>query len=138
SPERGQPLAALLLGKSGGNPLFVGNLLRHLQQTELLVLDPEEGRWSWELDRIAGVGVTDNVGELLAQTLRRLPAPTRTLLLVGSCIGARFSVALAAAVAGQSLEEAAAALWGAVAEGHLVAVDDSFRFTHDRVQQAAY
>jgi predicted ATPase/signal transduction histidine kinase len=136
--ERCLALAGMLTARSGGNPFFVRRLLRHLQQAELLVNNPEAGGWTWDIDRIASVGVTDNVAELLAETLRRLPLLTRRLLLIGACVGGRFATELVAAVAGEAVAAARAALWTAAAEGHLVPEQDGFRFGHDRVQQAAY
>jgi predicted ATPase/signal transduction histidine kinase len=144
--ERARPLAELLAARSGGNPLFFRRLLRHLHQDELLVRDAG-GAWTWDLARIATVGVTDNVAELMAEGLRRLSPAARALLGAGACVGRSFNLGLVAEVRELPLAEAAAALGEAATAGQVQALaggaagprpEDRFQFAHDRVQQAAY
>jgi predicted ATPase/signal transduction histidine kinase len=157
-PRRAEPLAELLLRKTAGNPFFVKRLLRFLHQSGLLVFDAEQGEWSWDPDRIAQVAVTENVIELLLPAIRRLPGLTLQLLKLAACFRDRVDLWLLAAVAGKSVEETAGALWSALQEGLLVAESQgprfaraessasessaarsaTYRFVHDRIQQAVY
>jgi predicted ATPase/signal transduction histidine kinase len=144
--RQARPLAEVLAAKSGGNPLFFRRLLRFLQQSELVVRESPGGAWTWDIDRVANVGVTDNVGDLMAQGLRRLSPAARSLLAAGACLGRTFTLGMVAEVQGLPLPVAAAALGEAVVAGQLLALDrspagaqpgDHFQFSHDRVQQAA-
>lgn len=144
-PERARPLAELVLDKTAGNPFFVRALLRSLQRSGLLVFDAERGTWRWELRRIEQVGITENVIELMTASIRELPEEAQTLLQVAACIGKRVMLRALATVCGKSLDEMAARLGEVLQEGLLLPEDDrtlpaelSFRFVHDRVQQAAY
>jgi predicted ATPase/signal transduction histidine kinase/tRNA A-37 threonylcarbamoyl transferase component Bud32 len=146
SELQARPLAEVLAAKSGGNPLFFRRLLRHLQQSELVVRESAGGPWTWDVDRIATVGVTDNVGDLMAQGLRRLTPAARALLAAGACLGRTFTLGLVAEVQGLALPVAAGALGEAIAAGQVLALErtpagirpgDHFQFAHDRVQQAA-
>ncbi|MFP2930096.1 AAA family ATPase [Pyxidicoccus sp. 3LG] len=157
-PRRAEPLAEVLARKTAGNPFFVKRLLRHLHQSGLLVFEAERGEWSWDLERIAQVEVTENVVELMLPAIRRLPALTQELLKLASCFRDRVDLWLLAAVAGKSAEDTAGALWRAIQEGLLVpeaqgprfartagreeegpeARTASYRFSHDRIQQAAW
>jgi predicted ATPase/signal transduction histidine kinase len=141
------PLTDLLLRKTGGNPFFCRHLLRFLQQAQLLTLDPATGRWSWDLDRIEAVGVTDNVADLMVQSLARLPGSIQTALGVAACIGSKVSLGQLASAQSASWPATAESLWTAVREGLLVPVEAAadpeapgvvFAFAHDRIQQAAY
>jgi signal transduction histidine kinase len=110
------------------------------------VVRESAGGWTWDVDRIATVGVTDNVGDLMAQGLLRLTPAARVLLAAGACLGRTFTLGMVAGVQGLALPAAAAALDEAIAAGQLLALDrtpagarpgDHFQFAHDRVQQAA-
>jgi predicted ATPase/signal transduction histidine kinase len=144
--SRVRPLAELLAGKSGGNPLFFRRLLRRLQQDELVLRDAASNAWTWDLDRIATVGVTDNVGELMAEGLRRLGPEARALLATGACLGGTFELGLVAEAQAMTREASVAAAREAADAGQVLALDrsprgprpeDRFQFAHDRIQQAA-
>ncbi len=135
---RGAPLAQLLLKKTGGNPFFVGKLLRHLQQSGLVVYDTESQAWTWDLERISRLTVTENVAMLLADALSRLPAATRERLAIGACIGQRPPLWLIAAVVDEPVARTADALAPALHEGLIAAEGQAVRFEHDRIQHLAY
>ncbi|WP_164018034.1 AAA family ATPase [Pyxidicoccus trucidator] len=156
-PGRVEPLAELLLRKTAGNPFFVKRLLRFLHQSGLLVFDAERGGWTWDLERIVQVEATENVVELMLLAIRRLPALTQQLLKVASCFRDRVDLWLLSAVVGKSAEDTAGALWSALQEGLLVPAGQgprfvgggrasespaaraaTYRFVHDRIQQAIY
>ena len=63
--------------EDGGNPFFTIQFLTALAEEALLVFDPDDPGWSWDLPRIRAKGFTDNVVDLMAAKLSRLPLATR-------------------------------------------------------------
>ena len=75
---------------------------------------------------------------LLVERLARLADSDRRALAVASVIGSRFTVGELASLLQVDEETARERVEAAIAEGLLLAPGDgSFRFLHDRVQQAA-
>ena len=63
-----EPLAALSLAKTGGNPFFLNQFLQSLYQENLIIVAANQGRWQWYLPKIQALDHTDNVVEVIAGT----------------------------------------------------------------------
>ena len=151
-------LAAVCHARTGGNPFFLNQFLQAMAEAGHLRYDADSDGWRWDLHAIAGALTTDNVGDLLARQIGRLPAPARSLLQLGASMGSRFDLATLAVVAELAPAQAQAALWPALQAGLVQPLDGrykyvgnedaagdprqhgdvAYRFLHDRVQQAAY
>jgi predicted ATPase/signal transduction histidine kinase len=135
---RAEPLAELVAQKTNGNPFFVIQFISALAEESLLTFDYNEGQWSWDLNRIHAKGYTDNVVDLMVGKLKRLPAETQKALQQLACIGNSADFAMLRMVNQPSEEEMHKRLWEAVRSGLIFQTHDSYRFVHDRVQEAAY
>ncbi|MCY1077579.1 trifunctional serine/threonine-protein kinase/ATP-binding protein/sensor histidine kinase [Archangium lansingense] len=134
-----QPLSALVLEKTGGNPFFVLQFMRTLHQDGLLVRTPQ-GTWRWDAEGVREKGYSDNVVEFMVGKLRQLPRETQHLLRLAACVGNTFDVTMLARIS-EHYEPGAAeqGLEPALQEGLLVrAGPEQYRFLHDRIQQAAH
>jgi PAS domain S-box-containing protein len=136
--ERTLPLAQLVHEKTGGNPFFAIQFLTTLTEEKLLAFDPGARAWTWDLAGIHGEGYTDNVVDLMAGKLDRLPSPTQEALKHFACLGNTAKIATLSLVCGQSEELLRADLWEALRAGLVVSTEHTCRFLHDRVQEAAY
>jgi PAS domain S-box-containing protein len=136
--ERAVPLAQLVHEKTAGNPFFVIQFLRVLVDEGLLVLTHDTTRWSWDLDRIHDKRYTDNVVDLVAGKLTRLPAKTKKALQQLACVGNSAEITMLSTAFDMSGEEVHADLWEAVRLELVQRLDGSYKFLHDRVQEAAY
>ncbi len=131
--------AEILHVKTDGNPFFVSELLKKLHADGHLAPAPAGG-WTIDLDAVRATNPSDNVVDLLTESLRRLPDVTRETLTVAAAIGQRFDTAMT----GRLLDRPEAVVRSALAEaatGNFVvgqAGETVFSFVHDRVQQAAY
>jgi histidine kinase len=146
----GAALTALLIEKTRGNPFFLRQFLETLHDDGLLTWDADGRCWTWEMDAIRSMASTDNVVAFMLGKLQRLPEATQDALKVAGSIGATFDLEGLALVTRTQASPLGRALEEAVRAGHLIAVDDhaedtdgdeergSYRFVHDRVQQAAY
>jgi predicted ATPase/signal transduction histidine kinase/GAF domain-containing protein len=130
-----------------------------------VVDESSQGGWQCDLSQIKFQSLTNDVVAFMAQQLQKLPQTTQAMLKLAACIGSQFDLQTLAIVSERSPIETAAALWRALAEGLIVPlnqiykffqmdsevvrenpsgfqIDDSsscsYRFLHDRVQQAAY
>ncbi len=139
-------LAQLIYQKTRGNPFFIGQFIKSLHSDDLLKF---EGRvWDWDIEKIKGLNITDNVVELLTKELRRLPEATQHLLTIAACIGSRFDLQTLEIVSQKSQTEIGALLYDAVQTGLIVPAEHTvaraafapsfYQFQHDRVQQAAF
>ncbi|MEG4505544.1 AAA family ATPase [Microcoleus sp. F6_B4] len=116
-----------------------------------------QGGWQCNIDRVKFADAPDVV-EFMAAQLQKLPAETQDVLKLAACIGAQFDLETLAVVSEELPEQTESALWKALQEGlilvisegyDLIQADDdrspnqsvanpTYRFLHDRVQQAAY
>jgi predicted ATPase len=136
--ERVAPLASLVHEKTAGNPFFTIQFVATLAEERLLVADHGQGCWSWDLERIRAKGYTDNVVDLMLGKLRRLPAGTQDALQFLACLGNSAAIGTLALVRGGGEAALDAALWEAVRAGLVLRLEGSYRFLHDRVQEATY
>ncbi len=143
--ERCRPLGALMVRKTGGNPLFVQRFLRLLCESDCVTFDLNASEWTWDLARISNLAVPQDLVDLLVGSIRRLPPLVQEALAVAACIGTRFDVELLAHVLAQDATSVSRALTIATLEVLIVPSGDasvhgptSYRFVHDRVQQASY
>jgi predicted ATPase/class 3 adenylate cyclase len=125
--DRVEPLADLLLTKTGGNPFFLTEFLKALYAESLLHFDSQQGGWHWDLAQLQAHAVTTNVVELLADKVQQLPLETQQALKLGACIGNRFDLATLAIVAQKPLHQIAADLWQALVAGLVVPLSDNYK-----------
>src|SRR5258707_1611724 len=136
-PERATPLAELVHEKTAGNPFFAIQFISALAEEALLTFDHGEARWSWDLNRIQAKGYTDNVVDLMVGKLNRLPVETQKALQQLACLGNVAQISTLSIVHGRE-EGVHSDLWDAVRLALSVRLENSYKFVHDRVQEAAY
>jgi predicted ATPase/two-component sensor histidine kinase len=136
--DSARPLAELVHVKTDGNPFFAIQFLGSLNEEGLLAFDDRTLEWRWDLERIRGKGYTDNVVDLMAGKLDRLPERAHEVLRYFACVGSSAQASLLAAVCGASESEIAGALGPVVDTGLVYPHGDRYFFLHDRVREAAY
>ncbi|WP_437816961.1 protein kinase domain-containing protein [Sorangium sp. So ce1078] len=151
---RAAPLAELVFERTGGNPFFLSQLLLALHESGALAFDERAGAFSWDLDRIRERGLAGDVVALMASKIERLAPETQRVVKLAACVGHEFTLKLLATLHGKSAVETGRDLWEALREGLVLprdpeyrllyddstaaSFDVSYRFLHDRIQQAAY
>src|SRR5882757_1684712 len=137
-PPVAAPLARLVHDKTGGNPFFAIQFISALAEEGLLRFDHGAAGWQWELDRLHAKGYTDNVADLMVGKLTRLPAETQAALQQLACLGNVAEITLLSIVLGKSDDHVRSDLWDAVRLELVEQLEGSYKFIHDRVQEAAY
>lgn len=137
-PGRIEELARLVHGKTGGNPFFVIQFLHALVDEDLLAFDHDARQWRWDSDRIHAKGYTDNVVDLMAGKLIRLPAGTQHALQQLACLGNLADVAALSTVLRLPEAQVHVALWDAIRQELVERQETFYAFVHDRVHEAAY
>ena len=145
-----QPLARVICEKTGGNPFFTIAFIRMLYINSFLFFDTSSGTWSWDLGKIGELGITDNVIALHVEKIEKLPAQSREVLRIASCIGGTFDLKTLTMVSSFSAENTLDALWNCIHEGLVIPLGEAYkvrdisamqtvryRILHDRVQEAA-
>ena len=136
--ERSAPLAQLVQEKTAGNPFFVIQFLHTLAEEGLLAFDHDAARWRWDLERIHAKSYTDNVVDLMAGKLSRLLVETQQTLQQMAYLGNTAEMTMLSIVLQITEEQIHAALWPAVRQELVERLEGSYKFVHDRVQEAAY
>jgi PAS domain S-box-containing protein len=136
--EEAVPLAALVHGKTGGNPFFAGQFLRNLVEEGLLNFALGTSSWRWALPSIEAKGFTENVVDLMIRRLLRLSPAAQDALKLLACLGSQADFATLANLQGGSEADMHASFADAVRAGAVLPIEQSFKFLHDRVQEAAY
>jgi PAS domain S-box-containing protein len=132
------PLAQLVHEKTGGNPFFAIQFVAAIAEEGLLRFDHDALRWRWDLDRFHAKGYSENVVDLMVGKLTRLSARTQAALQQLACLGNVAEIAMLSIVLGKSNEEVRSDLWAAIRLELVEQLEGSYKFTHDRVQEAAY
>jgi protein kinase len=144
-----EAMAGLVHAKTMGNAFFVRHFLQNLYEEGLLHFDFDLHRWTWDLTRIETLNTTNNVIDLMAAKLARLPPGAAGLLQLAACIGSEFDLRTLALISETSETRTVAGLAEPLTQGLVIPQDDYYklpetaahahlRFLHDRVQQAAY
>jgi DNA-binding CsgD family transcriptional regulator len=129
-------LGAYLNDRSEGNPFFLGELLRTLEEEE--VLQPAESGWS--LGALAGVQVPSLLRQVIDGRVARLGEDAQVLLAVAAIIGQDVPFAVWASVS-EGDEAMLLDLVEQATAAHLVdAPPDGtgFRFAHALIREALY
>lgn len=152
-PKKVTALSEVLYRKSGGNPFFLGQLLKLIHNEEHLYFNKKKGCWNWNLEAIQKLEPGEDVLELLMRKLNNFPEETIEIMKLAACMGNKFDLDTLATVCGKSLEETASCLMPATLEGLILITENQelnlpstypevkptvFEFLHDRVQQAVY
>ncbi|MBO4273449.1 BTAD domain-containing putative transcriptional regulator [Microbispora triticiradicis] len=128
----GPELARALHDRTGGNPFFLGELLRLLTSTHT-------GGRVGAAD-VLGTAVPDGVRDVINQRVSRLPEDSQTLLRAAAVIGRDVDADVLETATGIGGSRVMMLLEPAVATGLLVEVDGGwdYRFSHALVQEALY
>ncbi len=133
--ERARGLAASLAGRTHNNPLLIGQLLAFLADEGLLERGSQS--WSWDDEAIRRAGIPEDVVGAVQAKVARLPRQLRDVLVAASCVGSRVDLpSLAAALCVKSIE-LLPHLEALCDEGLLTRSRDGYRFSHDRIEEAA-
>lgn len=136
--DEAAPLADLVHDRTAGNPFFAIQFLLSLHEERLIELDESAGAFRWDIEKVRAKSFTDNVVDFMVEKLGRLPEDAREALKQLACLGSAADIATLAMVHGRSAEALHADLRPAVQAGLVLRVEDTYRFLHDRVQEAAY
>src|SRR5437667_11348080 len=82
--RRGLDLARAIHRQTNGNPLFVGETLRHLAEAGRIYQD--ESRWRYDVD-IKDLGIPEGVKDVIGRRLSRLSEAANDVLSIAAVAG---------------------------------------------------
>jgi predicted ATPase len=130
------PLARVIHQQTEGNLFFILELLRSLQNDDLLLFNCTEKSWSWNEQDIRFTFQQTTVGELVTDRIFQLPKDAQDLLKVAACLGTKLNVKILGHVLGITVERY---LEMAADAGLLLLKDPAgYEFAHDGIREATY
>ncbi|MEA5514819.1 AAA family ATPase, partial [Nodularia sp. UHCC 0506] len=153
-----QQLTQLIYQKTQGNPFFSTQFLKLIYENGLIKFVWECGNWQCDISKVQELSLSNDVVEFMSAQLKKLPEITQNILKIAACIGNQFDLKTLSIVLQQSEIEVAAGLWQVLQEGLISPQSEiykfylspeaqeikehtqiaNYKFSHDRVQQAAY
>lgn len=137
--EQGVAFAQALRQETGGNPFFVGEILRHLGESGALI-SSDSGGFGVAGD-LSELAFPPSVRDVVMRRVRRLGDDTLRVLSVAAVIGPDFSLGLLDAVAETGQDQLLDLLDSAAAAALVAEVREDpgrYRFTHGLIQHALY
>ena len=140
-----QPLVDIVIEKTAGNPFFIKEFIKSLNQQGILTKN-KKNQWHWDERLTQALAATDNVIELMALRLTHVSKAGQNILHHAACIGSVIAIDLLTKVLGTSNKEIERELRPLIADGLLIAYSqdqqmdalEQIKFSHDKIQQAAY
>ncbi|MBK9109483.1 MAG: AAA family ATPase [Saprospiraceae bacterium] len=154
------PLAKEVMRRTRGNPFFVKQFIEKLIEEKIITFDRELLCWVYDLDAIGNMELSEYVVDLILGKLKKMSEPAQELIQLASCIGNTFDLDSLVLVSTNTKERCAEYLQEIISNEFISPIgswqkfhsDDlwnsfsfnnqtpnySFRFQHDRIQQAAY
>ena len=130
-----------LFRETDGNPLFVLETLRALQDEGLLHRD-NGGGWSTPWDETTSdyteLPLPALVEKVITGRLGRLPGPLRQTLNVMAALGSQFDFTALAAVGGLEIPAALEVTRELIRRSFLRETENGYRFEHDKIHQVVY
>jgi len=120
------------LAEAGGNPLFVGELVRCLIREEGAAVSAEG------VLEMTGARVPPSLRLVILDELRSLPDSTLEVLRAGAIVGRSFTVGEVALISPSSVSDVVGALSPAQAAGFLTVEGERLCFRHDLIREAIY
>ncbi len=137
--DDGRELASEIASATGGNPFFVGEVLRCLMESEGLALDEETRRLT--VDRSSSIRLPPSARDVIDRRVQRLGDDAREVLTHAAVIGHAFDVGLLNDLVALSEGRILGQLEAAVAASLLVESTErvgSFAFSHNLINQTLY
>ena len=156
-------LTNLVMRKTGGNPFFVNQFLHTLYEEDLLTFQTSEVSktsevlafgWTWDINQIETLNITDNVVELMIGKLKKLPESAQQVLCLAACVGNHFDLDTLSVIYEKSASNTFQDLMPVLTEELILPQSElemsssdihnshfiihHLQFLHDRIQQAAY
>ncbi|WP_379129541.1 diguanylate cyclase [Paenibacillus sp. sgz500958] len=152
-------LAAIIYKRTKGNSFYVKEILKDLYRNGLLFFDDLLGGWSWNQEEIMQLPINDNVVDFLMIKLKNLPPDVLEVLMLSAAVGSVFDYQMLVMISNHTPKVIAQSIVKAVDEDIIVPLNSSyaildgiseeaneslpglrvsFRFQHDRIQQALY
>lgn len=160
SGEKIEKLAHVVFDKTSGNPYFINEMLQGLSRQDALYFDTHQGLWQWDMAAIKNSDISDNVVDHIKQRFSELDPIHRKLLGFAACLNNCFDLLFLAQATTSSLADTLQCGFQGAKENLLIPIKDSmqftglntedieklassgikieFRFSHDKIQQAAY
>ena len=140
-----QPLVDIVIEKTAGNPFFIKEFIKALNDQDILTKN-KKNRWHWDERLINSLTATDNVIELMARRLTHVSKVGQNILHHAACIGSVIPLTLLTEVVGIASDEVERELRPLIADGLVIAYSqnqqanglEQIKFSHDKIQQAAY
>ncbi|RCW76971.1 ATP-binding sensor histidine kinase [Saliterribacillus persicus] len=155
--ETSKSLVELIYRITRGNPFFIIQLLQLLNQEKIISFDLSIATWQVNLTALKQIPMTDSMIDFIIKQVNKLPEKTIKRLQLAACIGSQFNLTLLATIAGEDYVETSNSLWHGLEEGVILPMDarykwvypnenesllndspPSYRFLHDKIQQALY
>ena len=130
-------LVRLIARHTEGNPLFVMEMLRHLDDVGALSVREE-----WQAPAtLADVGLPEGIRQLIGRRLERLDLTTRRLLTIAAVMGREFRLSVIEALVDVGEDAVLDAMDAALAAGLLTeepGAPGHFSFTHTLIRETLY
>jgi DNA-binding SARP family transcriptional activator len=127
-----------ILATSGGNPLFVEELLTTLVEQD--ILQRESGRWT--TTQVPVIPLPSTIQALVSARIDRLPQAERSMLELASVEGPVFSATAVAALADDALRDDLDRVLAALLRKELIRREQTdqplYAFRHELIRAAAY
>ena len=146
-PSQARPLANLIHGKTGGQPLFVIQFLKSLYEEGLLRYSASSRQWNWDAETISEKTVADTVAEIMTGKMLRYSEEVLMSLKLAACLGHEFDTKTLDLLGPEDSDHSRgptmsdnlniAVLDGLLIRSHNVE-STTYRFSHDQIQHAAY
>ncbi|MCU6710517.1 AAA family ATPase [Paenibacillus sp. J5C_2022] len=133
-----KPLVDTLFQKTAGNPFHLKQMLQMIYKEGMLRFHTERRRWEWDLEAIRERKGFSDIASMITDRFNSLPAATRQVLGLASCIGNPFPLDILTRLNMHTSAETEEAVYAALSVGLIVREQDDFVFLHDHVQRTAY